>query len=177
MTTKQAHARIAKLYEVLDIEHEKLGSLDKDLALSSPGIARATIRVQIKDAWSDIRERETEVGELLAEHVELSANDSKTAGQACDELLGHVERIKTAKDDWHREVLAKLSELEDILNQPKQAAAAKLKVSLPIVPLLVSYDLELDSESTVVQVWHKITGMFRKSVKPTADPTPARRRI
>lgn len=170
MTHNQAHARIAKLYEVLDIEHDKLGTLEKDLALAGLGMARATIRVQIKGLWSDIRERETEVAGLLAEHVELSASHSKAADQACCELIAHVERIKTAKDDWPEEVLAKLSDLEDILNQPKQAAAAKLKISLPIVPLLVSYDLELDSESTLVQVWHRITGLFRKSVEPPADP-------
>ena len=61
MTPDQAHARIANLHEVLDIEHDKLCSLDKDLALSSPGIARASIRVQIKEVWSDIRTRDTEL--------------------------------------------------------------------------------------------------------------------
>lgn len=171
MTPNQALARIANLNEVLDIEHDKLCSLDKDLALSSPGIARATIRVQIKEVWSDIRTRDTELAGLLAEHADLSAIDSKAADDACEELIAHVERIKTAKGDWPDEVLATLSDIKAKLDEPKQAAAAKLKVSLPIVPLLISYDLELDTESTVVQVWHKITGLFRKSVKPAADPT------
>ena len=177
MTPNQAQAQIEHLNKLLDINYGKLRSLEEDLARGGPGETRASIRLQIEPIKSEILTRETELAGLLAEHADLSAIDSKAADEACGELIVHVERIRTAKEDWPEEVLAKLSDIEDKLNQPKQAAAAKLKVSLPIVPLLISYDLELDTESTLVQLWRKITGQFRKSVKPAADPTQARRRI
>ena len=37
-----------------------------------------------------------------------------------------------------------------------KAAAAKLKVSLPIIPLIASYEMEMDTEAVVVNVWRRM---------------------
>jgi len=49
-----------------------------------------------------------------------------------------------------------------------KAAAAKLKVSLPIIPLIASYEMEMDTEAVVVNVWRRIKSLFlRKTEEPT----------
>ena len=39
-------------------------------------------------------------------------------------------------------------------------AAAKLMVSLPIIPLIASYEMEIDTEATLVNVWRRVKSLF-----------------
>ena len=171
MTVNSDTKRIQQLYKLLDTYHEKLGFVEQDLAKSVPGEGRAAMRLQIKDIWKDIRDHEIDLGDLLSRCADAKTIPGNEADDALAELNVHVDRLKGAdKSNWPVEVLAKLDDLQAKLSEPGKAAAAKLKVSLPIIPLLVSYELEMDTESTLVQVWHKITGLFRKSLP---DPTKA----
>ena len=161
--------RIQHLYELLGTYHEELASVEQDLARAPAGRDRARLRLQIKDVWDEIRGNETELAELLSRHADAEKIPANEADEVLAELTMHIVRLKGAeKPNWPADVLAKLDDLEAKLDEPGKAAAAKLKLSLPIVPLLASYDFELDTESTLVQVWRKITGLFRKS---TPDPT------
>jgi len=55
-----------------------------------------------------------------------------------------------------------LEEIKQKLNEPGKSAAAKLKVTLPIIPMVASYDLELDTENFLVNVWHKTRDLFQR---------------
>ena len=59
---------------------------------------------------------------------------------------------------------AALEELNQLLKelQTGKAASAKLKITLPIVPLLVHYEMELDTESTLNQLWRKTRAFFNR---------------
>jgi len=53
-----------------------------------------------------------------------------------------------------------LQEIQNELQKPTKAASAKLKITLPIIPMLVSYELELNTESFLAQTWGKVTSLF-----------------
>jgi hypothetical protein len=47
-----------------------------------------------------------------------------------------------------------------------KSAAAKLKVALPIMPLIASYELELDTENFVLRSWRSIRSLFERLSRP-----------
>src|SRR6185369_3053482 len=66
--------------------------------------------------------------------------------------------------DQSEEFRRLLIDIRAKLDEPGKAAAAKLKVVLPLIPLVASYELELDTESFVTQVWHHVKGLFRSAI-------------
>lgn len=161
--------RIKHLYDLLGTHHQRLALVEQERAKASPGEARAAMQLQISDIWDEIRGYEGELAELLSRAANEDEVPTSEATAALIELQAQVARLRNAqKPDWPAEVLAKLDDLETKLNEPSKAAAAKLKVSLPIVPTLISYEMELDTEATLGQVWRRITGLFRKAAP---DPT------
>lgn len=51
---------------------------------------------------------------------------------------------------------ALLRDLRQKLDEPGKTAAAKLKVTLPIIQLLASYEMEVDTENLLTGIWHKV---------------------
>lgn len=53
------------------------------------------------------------------------------------------------------------------LREQNKSASAKFKVALPIIPTLVSYELDLDTENFLTEVWGKIRSLLgRKAANP-----------
>ena len=50
-----------------------------------------------------------------------------------------------------------LQQLLAHLQAVDKSATAKLKIILPIIPMFLHYDLELDSESGIVRMWQGLT--------------------
>lgn len=168
MPDERALKRIRHLEDLLDIEHEKLAHLEKSYALASPGQTKAALEQTMKrDTWPTIHRREKELAELLAEHSATAQVPNEEAEVVCAEVISEVSSLQSAsRDDWPDEVLQALTEIQQKLGEPGKAAAAKLQVILPIIPFLVSYTLELDTESTLVQTWRKVKSLFRKTLPP-----------
>ncbi|WP_333386904.1 hypothetical protein [Microcoleus sp. POL10_C6] len=57
-----------------------------------------------------------------------------------------------------------LREIRDKLNEPGTPAAAKAKLALPLIPGILAYEVELDTENTLRKVLQPIKRLFR-------DPT------
>jgi tetratricopeptide (TPR) repeat protein len=168
MPYERALKRIRHLEELLDIEYEKLAHLEKSYALASPGQTKAVLEQAMKrETWPTIRRLEKELAELLAEHSATAQVPNEEAEAVCAEVISEVSSLQSAsRDDWPDEVLQALTEIQQKLGEPGKAAAAKLQVILPIIPFLVSYTLELDTESTLVQTWRKVKSLFRKTLPP-----------
>lgn len=91
----------------------------------------------------------------IAQKMELSS-------QEAEPLVGewiHATEKAMQRCQGDAPVLEKLTRLLTEL-QTGKAASAKLKITLPIVPLLVNYEMELDTESTLSQLWRKTRAFF-----------------
>lgn len=161
--------RISHIEELLDIQYEKLNDLEKGLALQGPGVSQTALKQQIKrDVRPEISRLESELATLLADTDLADDGNLEVEAQAiCDETAATVDvLVGQNKNASSKEVLEKLEQIQSALNAPGKSAAAKLKVSLPIIPLISSYELELDTESTLKQVWDRVRSFFRKNSRP-----------
>ena len=141
-----------RLYEqyrgdLLDSYHHKQkASIQSDMAELSKQIAA------MESDWA------TQISPI-AQTMELS---NQEAEPLVGEWIQATEKaIQRCQND--AAVLDKLTELLTEL-QTGKAASAKLKITFPIVPLLVNYEMELDTESTLIQLWRKTRAFFKQEV-------------
>jgi hypothetical protein len=167
----RAVKRIEHLEELLDIEYEKLQDFERESALLGPGPEKTALKLRMqRDTWPTIRKHETEIAGLLAEVSQSESLPDSEVESIFAEVVNEVSSLQSSRQsDWPKEVLDKLDEIQQKLDEPGKAATAKLRASLPIIPFLMSYNLDLDTESTLVQTWRKVKGLFRR-----ASPRPPR---
>ncbi|MCH7959020.1 MAG: hypothetical protein IID08_02745 [Candidatus Hydrogenedentes bacterium] len=157
--------RLEQLEELLDIQYDKLHEYEKELAMSS-GPEKISLKLRMKmEIVPELKKYEKEYAELLAEGVDEDAIAEDEAAPIVAELVAatsDLERYRQAKAP--EEMLQLLNEIRAKLEEPGTSAAAKLKVTLPIIPLLASYELELDTENFLNTVWDKARSLFRRVI-------------
>ena len=158
--------RLGQLEELLDIEYEKLHEFEKAISLADGISQKIALRQQIKrDLTPRLRKLEQEYAELLAGGVRTDEIPEAEAGVLITEVADAVAKIEEKKPaDVPQEMLRLLTEIRGKLDEPGKSASAKLKVTLPIIPLISSYEMELDTEGFVTQVWRKARDFFKKVV-------------
>lgn len=149
-----AKIRLEGLNDILKINYEKLNQYQKRLSIVDSEDAKFSIRQTIKtEIKPTIKTLESEYAIILA--GELPSLITSASAEA--EVLEFVKVIKRESEGSHSEdVMRLLTEILDKLNQPNVAATAKLQAALPIIPGIISYKLDLDSETTLIQIWQKI---------------------
>ncbi len=113
----------------------------------------------------DLRKYEPEYAALLAEVTEpaqLPADESEAVLVEVLQAANAAEQART--DQTPAEMLRLLHEIKEKLDEPGKSAAAKLKVSLPIFPGLIAYELESDTENFLTTVWHKVKSLFAREL-------------
>ncbi|MGD0059811.1 MAG: hypothetical protein ABSD58_10370 [Verrucomicrobiia bacterium] len=164
MPTQQFNAdRLRQLQEQLQIEYDKLHEFEKSISLAAGRDEKIALRQQIKfELAPRLSKLEKEYAELLAASVPVEAIPEKEAGALLTELDTAITKAEQSKPaDAPQEMLRLLEEIRSKLNEPGKTAEAKLKVALPIIPLIVSYEMKLDTENFVTQVWGKARDFFK----------------
>lgn len=156
--------RLIDLEEILDTEYEKLYYYRKKIAqgLSAPEEFRLQQQIK-KEIKSNIHSCEAEYWEILEREANSFAISEKEAGYAIVQVVREVERMEnTRSDSYPYELIRMLTEIREKLNEPEKAAAAKLKVALPLIPPIVSYELELDTQGSLRRAWEPIKSLLKK---------------
>ncbi len=154
--------RIAQLEDALKIQYEKRAEFERELAVNASAPSKFELRQRlVREVLPDIRKFEVEYAQLLADDA---AHELISGGQAEEFLI----QVKKAVD--HSRTLPEASRspefmhlLEDVakkLNDPGKVAAAKLKVALPIIPLIASYEMEMNTEAVLTNLWRKLKALF-----------------
>ncbi len=164
---KAAYQRLNDLEEILEIYYERLGAFQKDLAFNASENAKFELRQRIKrEILPDISKYEVEYGQILAEGTQeaflVSDTEAETALVQVSQAVGRIE--STQIENYPDELRRLLMEIREILDDPGKAAAAKLKVALPVIPLIASYELEMDTEAFMVKAWRGIKSLLRKKI-------------
>ena len=168
MATQQFNFnRLAQVEELLEIEYEKLHGFERAISLADGIGQKIALRQQIKrDLTPRLRTLEQEYAELLAHGVSDADVPEAEAQALVTEVMGAVTKAEQQKPSGAPEEMVRLlGEIRDKLNEPGKSASAKLKVSLPIIPLISSYELELDTERVLTVAWRKARDFFKGLVK------------
>jgi hypothetical protein len=158
--------RISALEGLLEIEYEKLNDFQKELAITSSAAAKFELRQRLKrEILPDIRKHEVEYAELLADSADLVCVPAEQAEATTAELVHAVEHVQSLPDPNRPEEITRLlADIRRKLDDPGKVAAAKLKVTLPIIPLIVSYEMQMDTEGVLVSVWRRMKSLFGANV-------------
>ncbi|MCC3573342.1 MAG: hypothetical protein JGK30_14715 [Microcoleus sp. PH2017_40_RAT_O_B] len=156
--------RLTDLEKTLELRYETLGEAEKDLAMTTNTFEITSIKQRIRErVLPDIRKCEAEYWQLLAQEARTCDVAEAEASDAIIEVVQEAELIQSQPDKYPAELMQKLQAILDKLNEPGQLAAGKAKLVLSLIPGLVSYELEMDTESSLRRVFQPIKRMYKKA--------------
>ncbi|KYC34539.1 hypothetical protein WA1_51010 [Scytonema hofmannii PCC 7110] len=162
-----AKERLARLEETLDIDYEKLDEFEKELVLLASPTQKFELKQRLKrEVLPSIRQHESEYLQILSQEANLFHISEQQASQAIVDVVQQVENITTSGyNSYPPEVIELLKEILRKLNELDKPAAAKLKATLPLLPPIVSYEVEIDTETSLRKIRQIITRPFKGSSK------------
>jgi hypothetical protein len=154
--------RLADLKELLELLYEKLGEFERDIVITADSPTKFDLKQRIKrEILPNIRSYEAEYWELYPQETIL-ISESEAASQLVkvEQAVGAIERIPQA--EYPPELIPLLQEIRAKLGEGDKTASAKLKVALPLIPAIASYELEMDTEGVMYKTWKAIKRMVRR---------------
>jgi hypothetical protein len=138
--------RLADIQAALKDLYEQLAGQERGLRQAEES-QKARIRQQIRSTWDEIRQCDREYVLTLSQQVQRQELPEALAETVTAEIVDAVEILQPLQS--RDEVKALLQQILTELQKPDSPASAKLKVTFPIIPNVVSYELEGDTESVV----------------------------
>ena len=159
--------RLAALEETLDSLYETLGEAQKRLAYANDIFEKNSIKQRIrKEVLPELHQVEKEYWKQLEQEARTCAVAEVDAGNAIIEVVQEVELIENQPNaNYPDKLMPLLLEIRDKLNEPGQLAAAKAKLALPLVPGILSYEVELDTESSLRRAFQPIRRLFKDALE------------
>ncbi|MFM2314835.1 MAG: hypothetical protein RLZZ04_4111 [Cyanobacteriota bacterium] len=151
--------RLNDLKSNLELLYEKLGKFEQALISASTERAKLKFRKIIKrEILPGIRKYEEEYWKLSPQEAIISKEEDTSQLEEVNQAVQSIERIPSS--NYPQELISLLKEIRDKLSEPDKEASAKLKVVLPLIPAIASYELEMETEglmSGVFQaIWEKV---------------------
>ncbi len=152
---------IAKKIQYLEAEiasiEETLHNFEMDLVDAYYPPQKSALKKDIRAKKGSLKSKYDEYARLLGISGQLFAEDE----------ISHLwETVSILPDYSQANIPAGMQKkLDDILEQIKaqnKSAAAKLKIILPLIPLVANYELELDTENFFGELWNKVRGLLKK---------------
>jgi branched-chain amino acid transport system substrate-binding protein len=152
-------ARLNDLKDILELLYEKLGAFEKARISSNSKRAKLKFKKVIKrEILPDISKYEQEYWELNPQEEIISREEDASQ---LEEVEQAVESIKRISSNYPPELISLLKEIRNKLCEPDKEASAKLKVVLPLIPTIASYELEMETEGLMSGVWKAIREKVR----------------
>jgi hypothetical protein len=155
--------RVADLKNLLALLYEKLGDFEQELIICANAPAKFELKQKIKrEILPDIRRYEAEYWELYPiETIIISNEEAETQLAKVEQAVESMQRIPQTAE-YPPELIRLLQDIRSKLDEGDKAASAKLKVTLPLIPLLASYELEMDTEGVMYKTWKAIKRLARR---------------
>ncbi|MCX5981118.1 MULTISPECIES: hypothetical protein [unclassified Dolichospermum] len=159
MTDRQ---RLVDLKELLDLLYEKLGEFQKELIVNSHTPAKFELKQHIKrDILPSIRQYEAEYWDIYPkEAIVISDEEAITQLVHLEQAVESIECVSPS--EYPSELIPLLQDIRTKLNDLDKTASAKLKLTLPLIPAIASYELEMDTEGLMDQTWKAIQRLVRR---------------
>jgi len=155
--------RLVELDELLELEYEKLHEFEREITLADGPSQKIALRQRIKHELTPrLRKLEQEYAKQLvagSEGLEVPEREAEALVILLSSAVADTNANRP--NDAPQDMVKLLEDVRRQLAEPGKTAAAKLKVTLPIVPLLASYEMELDTEAFVTHVWRRAREFFK----------------
>ena len=154
--------RLVDLEELLDLLDEKLGAYRKELIINLNPDVQFQLKQRIKrEIIPQMRRYEAEYWELYPrEAIVISDEEAETQLAQVEQAVESIERIPAA--EYPSELIPLLQDIRAKLEDLDKAASAKLKVALPLIPAIASYELEMNTEGFMYKAWKAIKKLVRR---------------
>jgi HEAT repeats len=150
--------RLAALETNLTMLYEQLGGQEK-AKITAEEAEKVRIEQKIRETKKELRQYEQEYVQVLAQQVERQDLPESVAELVVDELVDEIEIFQPqAQND---EIKALVQQVLTELRKPEIPAAAKLKVAIPIVPGIVTYELEGDTRGVVQRLFPTLVKVYQ----------------
>ncbi len=155
--------RLTHLESVLELRYETLEAAEKRLAMTDEIFAKNAIKLRIREEiLPEIHQCEREYWQLLVQASGAASVQEEEAQTVVVEVSQAVNAIQTtAPAHTPAELMQLLREIRDKLDKPKTPASAKAKLALPLVPGLLSYEVELDTEAALRRAFLPLKKLFK----------------
>jgi hypothetical protein len=154
--------RLADLEDILEILYEQLGEFEQELIISSSKPAKFELKQRIKrEILPNIRRYEAEYWEIYPKEA-IIISDEEAASQLVkvEQAVESIDRISLTF--YPPELIPLLQDIRAELEEQNKAASAKLKVVLPLIPMIASYELEIETEGLMYKTWESIKRLVRR---------------
>ncbi len=138
--------RLVTLQTELTDWYEQLAGEERAFRVAEEA-EKTRIQQKIKLTWARIHAVEKEYALRLSQQLKQQDLPEPVAETVTAELVDELEIL--APLEQRDEIKALLLQILAELQKPDAMAAAKLKVAIPLIPNLVSYELEGDTASVV----------------------------
>ena len=158
--------RLHDLEGLIQLDYEKLQAFEQELTITANIGTKFEVQHRIRnEILPSLRRHEREYAEYLATTTAVDRIPEAEAHDVIDQVLrGRFPERKSSGSAGG----APDSGLEGKALSIGQTASAKLKLSLPIIPMIASYEVTLDTEGLMMSAWRGIKAMFAKLA---ANPT------
>ncbi|WP_414580785.1 hypothetical protein [Scytonema sp. PCC 10023] len=155
--------RLIDIDEILDLRYEILTKAEKRLAIVDDIFAKISIEQRIREEIiPELRKYEAKYWQLLSQEAHSHVIAELNARNAITEVVRELEMIeKKPSMNYPDEFMRLLLEIRDKLNESGKPAAAKVKLALPLIPGILSYEVELDTESSLRRAFQLIRRLFK----------------
>ncbi len=162
--------RLHELQDILELLYEKLKSYERELLISSSPSAKFELRKRIEDEiLPDIRRYEAEYWQLYPqEAIVITDEEAENQLAQIEPAIKSIENIPSSS--YPAELIPLLQNVRASLEDSEKTTSDKLKVVLPIIPMIDSYELEIDTEVPIYKVWERIKEMFRRKGLNSENP-------
>jgi hypothetical protein len=149
-------ARLNHLKDILELLYEKLRAFEQEIIITADTPTRFQLKQEIKrEILPSIYKYETEYWERYPqEAIIISEEEAANQLVKVEQAVESIEQIPAST--YPPELISLLQEIRDRLSEPDKAASAKLKIVLPLIPAIASYELEMETEGLMYGVWKAI---------------------
>jgi hypothetical protein len=110
-----------------------------------------------------VRVYETEYLQQLAQRANSYELEEGDAENAIFQVHAEVLRVINNQPHVNDELMRLLVEIRDKLNEPGPTAAAKAKLALNLIPGILVYEFEVDTENSLRRLRQPIVRLFQKA--------------
>lgn len=163
---ERVRQRLEGLDDTLELYYDKLNMYQSELAITESVDIKFSIKHRIKrEVLPYIKKYEIEYVQLLLSEIKLLHIPEAEVKEILDEIQRIIESAEQlSKSEKSDELTKLLTEAQDKLYKPSVTASAKLVATLPILPGIIAYQLELETGSILLQIWKKIKTTFKRRI-------------
>lgn len=150
--------RIKQLEEQITSIEETLHNYELELVDAYHHAQKSSLKKDIKEK-KELLSGKYHQYELLIKGLDQDAFNEEEARLIVAEL---VEMTDNEPAGLATEIKDQLAQIRQEIQDQSKSATAKLKVALPIIPGLASYELEVDTDKFLGEVWGKVRSLLKK---------------